>query len=108
MSRCAVFTIAGGISGVHMFLDAGASRELHWHALADEWAFVIDGHCQTVVLTPEGTSEINNYGPGDLWYFPRAMAMRSRRSAIISATSCWRLTTARRHPISTPSASPTG
>ena len=65
------FPIAGGISGVHMFLDAGASRELHWHSLADEWAFVIDGHCQTVVLTPEGTSEINNYGPGDLWYFPK-------------------------------------
>ena len=24
-----------------------------------------------MVLTPEVTSEINNYGPGDLWYFPR-------------------------------------
>ena len=63
--------IAGGISGVHMFLDPGASREMHWHSLADEWAFVIDGQCQTVVLTPDGASEINNHGPGDLWYFPR-------------------------------------
>ena len=54
-----------------MFLDPGASRELHWHSLADEWAFVIDGRCQTVVLTPEGASEINNYGPGDFWYFPK-------------------------------------
>ena len=65
------FPIARGISGVHMLLDPGASRELHWHSLADEWAFVIDGRCQTVVLTPDGTSEINNFGPGDLWYFPK-------------------------------------
>ena len=65
------FPIAKGIAAVHMFLDPGASRELHWHAIAAEWAFVIEGQCQTVVLTPEGTSEINNYKPGDLWFFPK-------------------------------------
>ncbi len=65
------FPISKGIAGVHMFLDPGASRELHWHAIAAEWAFVIDGRCQTVVLDPSGASEINNYEPGDLWYFPK-------------------------------------
>ncbi len=65
------FPISKGIAGVHMFLDPGASRELHWHAIAAEWAFVIDGQCQTMILTPEGTSEINNYKPGDLWFFPK-------------------------------------
>jgi oxalate decarboxylase len=65
------FPIAKGIASVHMFLDPGASRELHWHAIAAEWAYVIDGQCQTVVVTPEGTSEINNYKPGDLWFFPK-------------------------------------
>lgn len=65
------FPISKGIAGVHMFLDPGASRELHWHAIAAEWAFVIEGHCQTVVLDPSGASEINNFGPGDLWYFPK-------------------------------------
>ncbi|MGI4939247.1 MAG: cupin domain-containing protein [Janthinobacterium lividum] len=65
------FPISTGIAGVHMFLDPGASRELHWHAIAAEWAFVIDGRCQTVVLDPSGASEINNYEPGDLWYFPK-------------------------------------
>ena len=65
------FPISKGLAAVHMFLDPGASRELHWHAIAAEWAFVIDGQCQTVVLTPEGTSEINNYKPGDLWFFPK-------------------------------------
>ena len=65
------FPISKGIAGVHMFLDPGASRELHWHAIAAEWAYVIEGRCQTVVLLPSGASEINNYGPGDLWFFPK-------------------------------------
>src|SRR6202165_2701546 len=65
------FPISKGIAGVHLFLDPGASRELHWHAIAAEWAYVIDGRCQTVVLEPSGASEINNYGPGDLWFFPK-------------------------------------
>src|SRR6266850_7460132 len=65
------FPISKGIAGVHMFLDPGAARELHWHAIAAEWAYVIDGRCQTVVLDPSGASEINNYGPGDLWFFPK-------------------------------------
>ncbi|MBV9250737.1 MAG: cupin domain-containing protein [Acetobacteraceae bacterium] len=65
------FPISKGIAGVHMFLDPGASRELHWHAIAGEWAYVIDGRCQTVVLEPSGASEINNYEPGDLWFFAK-------------------------------------
>lgn len=67
------FPISKGIAGVHMFLDPGASRELHWHAIAAEWAYVIDGRCQTVVLDPSGASEINNYEPGDLWFFPKVI-----------------------------------
>jgi len=63
--------VSKGIAGVHMFLNPGASRELHWHAIAAEWAFVIDGRCQTMVLDPSGASEINNFEPGDLWYFSR-------------------------------------
>jgi oxalate decarboxylase len=65
------FPISKGIAGVHMFLNPGSSRELHWHAIAAEWAYVIDGRCQTVVLDPSGASEINNFGPGDLWFFPK-------------------------------------
>ena len=65
------FKISKGIAGVHMFLDPGASRELHWHAIAAEWAYVIEGRCQTMVLDPAGQREINNFGPGDLWYFPK-------------------------------------
>jgi len=65
------FPISKGIAGVHMYLDPGASRELHWHAIAAEWAFVISGRCQTMVLEPSGASEINNFEPGDLWYFAK-------------------------------------
>ena len=65
------FPISKGIAGVHMYLDPGASRELHWHAIAAEWAYVIEGRCQTVVLEPSGASEINNFEPGDLWYFAK-------------------------------------
>lgn len=65
------FPISKGIAGVHMFLQPGASRELHWHAIAAEWAFVIEGRCQTVVIDPSGASEINNFEPGDLWYFAK-------------------------------------
>jgi oxalate decarboxylase len=63
--------IMTGLAGVHMFLNPGGSRELHWHAIAAEWAYVIEGRCQTVVLDPSGQTEINNYGPGDLWFFPK-------------------------------------
>src|SRR5258708_2098488 len=51
--------------------DGGASRARPWHATAAEWPYVIDGRCQRVVLDPSGASEINNYGPGDLWFFPK-------------------------------------
>ena len=35
--------IMKGLAGVHMFLNPGASRELHWHAIAADWAYVIGG-----------------------------------------------------------------
>ena len=63
--------IMKGLAAVHMLLDPGSSRELHWHAIAAEWAYVIGGRCQTVVLDPSGQTEINNYQPGDLWFFPK-------------------------------------
>jgi oxalate decarboxylase len=65
------FPISKGIAGVHMYLDAGASRELHWHAIAAEWAFVLDGKCQAMVIDPSGQREVANFGPGDVWFFPK-------------------------------------
>lgn len=65
------FPISKGLAGVSMFLKPGGLRELHWHANAAEWAYVIKGHCRVTVIDPEGHSEIKEFGPGDVWYFPR-------------------------------------
>ena len=62
--------IATGIAGAHLYINAGGSREMHWHNSA-EWAYVIDGHCQVTVVDQDGVAEVVNLGPGDLWYFPK-------------------------------------
>ncbi len=63
--------ISKGIAGVSMRLEPGGLRELHWHATAAEWAYVREGRVRTTVIDPEGNFEINDFGPGDIWYFPR-------------------------------------
>jgi oxalate decarboxylase len=63
--------ISKGIAGVSMRLEPGAMRELHWHATAAEWAFVIGGRVRTTVIDPQGCAETNDFDAGDVWYFPR-------------------------------------
>jgi oxalate decarboxylase len=63
--------ISKGIAGVSMRLEPGAMRELHWHATAAEWAFVVEGRVRTTVIDPQGAAETNDFDPGDVWYFPR-------------------------------------
>ena len=63
--------ISTGIAGVSMRLKPGGLRELHWHANAAEWAYVIKGKVRTTAIAPDGTSETNDFEPGDVWYFPR-------------------------------------
>ena len=67
----AEFPVSQSIAGVSMRLKPGAMRELHWHALAAEWAYMLEGHCRGTVVMPNGQSEIADFGPGDTWYFPR-------------------------------------
>src|SRR5579872_453307 len=63
--------ISKGLAGVSMRLKPGGLRELHWHANAAEWAYVIKGRVRTTVVGPGGVSETDDFGPGDVWYFPR-------------------------------------
>jgi oxalate decarboxylase len=63
--------VATGLAGVSMRLGPGGLRELHWHATAAEWGYVVEGRCRTTVLTPDGTVETNDFEPGDIWYFPK-------------------------------------
>lgn len=67
----AEFPISQSIAGVSMRLKPGSIRELHWHALAAEWAYMLEGRCRATVVMPNGQSEISEFGPGDTWYFPR-------------------------------------
>src|SRR4051794_28480717 len=62
--------IATAIGGAHLYLNAGGVREMHWHDSA-EWAYILAGYCQGTVVDPDGETEVANYGPGDLWYFPK-------------------------------------
>ena len=66
--------ISTGIAGVSMRLEPGVARELHWHATAAEWGFVMTGACRTTLINPDGSSETDDFGPGDVWYFARGHA----------------------------------
>lgn len=68
------FPVAQSIAAVSMHLEPGALRELHWHAIAAEWAYIISGRCRVTVYSPDGQCEISDFGPGDIWYFPRGHA----------------------------------
>ncbi|HEX3368250.1 MAG TPA: cupin domain-containing protein [Candidatus Cybelea sp.] len=65
------FPISQSFAAVSMRLEPGALRELHWHAIAAEWAYVISGRCRVTVIAPSGDGEISDFGPGDVWYFPK-------------------------------------
>ncbi len=67
----AEFPVSEKLAGVLMQLAPGALRELHWHANAAEWAYVIKGQCRVTTIDPQGHSEVVDFGPGDVWYFPR-------------------------------------
>jgi len=63
--------ISKGIAGVSMQLEAGVMRELHWHATAAEWAFVLKGRVRTTVINPAGQTETNDFEPGDICFSTR-------------------------------------
>ena len=65
------FPISESMAGVSMRLHPGGLRELHWHAIAAEWAYVIRGNIRATVISPAGEAESADFAPGDVWYFPK-------------------------------------
>ncbi|HXM93938.1 MAG TPA: cupin domain-containing protein [Candidatus Dormibacteraeota bacterium] len=67
------FPVSKSIAGVSMRLKPRAIRELHWHAIAAEWAFVITGTVRTTVINPndQNSAATDDFEPGDIWYFPK-------------------------------------
>lgn len=65
------FPISKNMAGVLMELDPGALRELHWHAEAAEWAYVISGQTRITLTGPGGQAEVADVNAGEIWYFPK-------------------------------------
>ncbi|SDT45205.1 oxalate decarboxylase [Mucilaginibacter mallensis] len=65
------FPISQSIAGVSMHLNPGSFRELHWHSIAAEWAYILEGQVRTTVITPDGTTSTDDFEKGDIWYFPK-------------------------------------
>jgi oxalate decarboxylase len=65
------FPVSQSIAGVSMRLNAGGFRELHWHSIAAEWAYVLEGRVRTTVISPNGTTATDDFEVGDIWYFPK-------------------------------------
>src|SRR5258708_3097843 len=65
------FPVSESMAGVSMRLKPGAMRELHWHVIAAEWAYVVKGNVRATVIVPNGQAEQADFGRGDVWYFPK-------------------------------------
>lgn len=65
------FPVSQSIAGVSMFLEPGAFREMHWHSIAAEWAYILEGEVRTTVISPDGTTSTDDFEKGDIWYFPK-------------------------------------
>lgn len=61
--------VAKALSGVNMWLKAGAVRELHWHKEA-EWAYMLGGSARVTAVDQDGHNFADDVSVGDLWYFP--------------------------------------
>ena len=80
--------VSKGIAGVSMRLEPGAIRELHWHATAAEWAFVIEGRVRTTVIDPSGGfRRPTTSSPATSGTSRAGTATRSSASATSPATS---------------------
>ena len=83
------------IAGVLMTLKPGGLRELHWHANAAEWAYVIEGNVRVTIVDPQGRIEIADFAPGDVCTFLAAMPIRFKGlpSGRVKRSFCSYLTT---------------
>jgi oxalate decarboxylase family bicupin protein len=61
------------ISGAQQHLKKGATRELHWHAVA-EWGIVYAGSVLVSAVDENGKEQTETLGYGDIWYFPKGVA----------------------------------
>ena len=70
------FPVVGGNAAAIFLLELepGGLREPHWHPNAWEMEYVVSGKARLGVVTPEGTTDIVDLGPGDVGFVPRGWA----------------------------------
>lgn len=67
------FVASRTIAAVLVELEPGALRELHWHPMADEWQYYIEGEGRMTVFGAEQKARTFDYRAGDVGYVPFAM-----------------------------------
>lgn len=67
------FPVSKTVAAAHVTIQPGAIREMHWHPLADEWAYFLKGRCRMTVFAAEGNARTFNYQAGDVGIVPRNM-----------------------------------
>ena len=58
--------------GRELRLDAGGTREMHWHQQS-EWAIMTYGNCRITILDEQGRMSVSDVKEGDLWFFPAGL-----------------------------------
>src|SRR5262245_16131063 len=83
------FPVSQPIAGVLMSLVPGGLRELHWHANAAEWAYVIKGHAASPPSTRKASRRSSTSMPATSGISRAGSATPSRASAPRTVCSCW-------------------
>lgn len=78
--------ISQDIAGVLMRLEPGAVRELHWHAIAAEWGYVVEGQVRVTLFDPEQRISTEDVPAGDVFSFPRGYGHVIQNSGTVPAT----------------------
>lgn len=65
--------ISTDIAAAQQHLQKGAIREIHWHRVA-EWGFLYAGRILVSAVDSNGSYQVSELLPGDVWYFPKGMS----------------------------------
>jgi len=67
------FPVSITVAAALVEVEPGGMRELHWHPIADEWLYFMEGKGRMTLFAAEGHARTFNYQAGDVGYVPFAM-----------------------------------
>jgi oxalate decarboxylase len=65
------FPISTTLSSSVLEIEPGAMRQLHWHPLADEWQYYLEGAAEVAVYLERGHAVTEQFEAGDIGYVPK-------------------------------------